>query len=251
MKQILLFILLGLGAGAVIAGSRWPWSSHTAARGSSTSPPVRWRWSPPTPSGRCKTSSYSGPRCSRHAAFTIVLGTSVELVCFRPLRTSSPLAKLVASLGILLILQATVLLWFGSARSDPQPSILPHQHRRCVRRPIPANRFWMAAIVVVIAVVLAGLYRWTRFGLATRAAAENEVSAMLAGLSPNQLSMANTVMAARSGRRRSGIVAAPLAQPTRARCCSSSCRPGAALFAGFTSLGIACIAGFGIGMVNR
>ena len=35
----------------------------------------------------------------------------------------------------------------------------------------------MAGIVVAAAVVLAALYRWTRFGLATRAASEDEVSA--------------------------------------------------------------------------
>jgi len=39
----------------------------------------------------------------------IVVGVLSELVVFRPLRTSSPLAKLVASLGILLVLQATML----------------------------------------------------------------------------------------------------------------------------------------------
>ena len=39
------------------------------------------------------------------------------------------------------------------------------------------------------------LYRWTRFGLATRAASENDVAARLAGLSPNELSLANTLLA--------------------------------------------------------
>ena len=75
----------------------------------------------------------------------------------------------------------------------------------------------------MIALALAALYRWTRFGLATRAAAENEVYGMLAGLSPNQLSMANTVLAsALAGAM--GIVAAPSPKPTRSPWCSSSCR---------------------------
>ena len=104
-----------------------------------------------------------------------------ELLVFRPLRTSSPLAKLVASLGILLILQATVLLWFGSSAKQI-PSVFPTNIVHVFGTTIPANRFWMAAIVVLIALALAGLYRWTRFGLATRAAAENEVYGMLAGL---------------------------------------------------------------------
>ena len=52
-----------------------------------------------------------------------------------------------------------------------------------------------ALFVIVMAAALAALYRWTRFGLETRAAFENETSAMLVGLSPNRLSMANTLIA--------------------------------------------------------
>ena len=43
--------------------------------------------------------------------------------------------------------------------------------------------------------LLAALYRWTPFGLSTRAASENEVSAMLVGLSPSRLAVMNTVLA--------------------------------------------------------
>ena len=140
----------------------------------------------------------------------ILVGVLSELLVFRPLRTSSPLAKLVASLGILLILQATMLLWFGSP-SQSIPSVFPKDFVKIFGTSFPVSRFWMAGVVVLIAVALGALFRWTRFGLATRAASENEVFGMLAGLSPNQLSMANTVLAsALAGAM--GIVAAPLAQ---------------------------------------
>jgi branched-chain amino acid transport system permease protein len=92
------------------------------------------------------------------------------------------------------------------------------------------------------------LYRWTRFGLATRAASENEVFGMLAGLSPNQLSMANTVLASAIAGAM-GIVAAPLAQADSTTLVFFIVPAlAAALFAGFTSLTIACVAGFGIGI---
>ena len=173
---------------------------------------------------------------------SVLVGVLSELLVFRPLRTSSPLAKLVASLGILLILQATVLLWFGSA-SKQIPSVFPTDIVEVFGTSIPANRFWMAGIVVLIALALAALYRWTRFGLATRAASENEVYGMLAGLSPNQLSMANTVLAsALAGAM--GIVAAPLAQADSTTLVLFVVPAlAAALFAGFTSLWIACLAG--------
>jgi branched-chain amino acid transport system permease protein len=102
--------------------------------------------------------------------------------------------------------------------------------------------------VVLIALALGALFRWTRFGLATRAAAESEVFAMLAGLSPNQLSMANTVLAsALAGAM--GIVAAPLAQANSTTLVLFIVPAlAAALFAGFTSLWIALLAGFGVGI---
>ena len=74
---------------------------------------------------------------------SVLVGMLSELLVFRPLRTSSPLAKLVASLGILLILQATVLLWFGSA-SQPIPSVFTKDIVDVFGKSIPANRFWMA-----------------------------------------------------------------------------------------------------------
>ncbi len=123
-----------------------------------------------------------------------LVGVLMELLVFRPLRTASPLAKLVASLGILLTLQAAMLLGFGIA-SEADSEHLPTDSVIVFGVQIPVNRFWMTGIVIAITLVLIALYRWTRFGLATRAASENEIAGMLAGLSPNQLSLANTVLA--------------------------------------------------------
>src|SRR5207249_2819944 len=124
-----------------------------------------------------------------------LVGVLMEVLVFRPLRTAAPLAKLVASLGILLSLQSAMLLSFGTSPKTPH-DILPRGSVTVYGVPIPANRFWLAGIVIGITVLLMILYRWTRFGLATRAASENEVSGMLAGLSPNQLSLVNTALAA-------------------------------------------------------
>jgi branched-chain amino acid transport system permease protein len=177
----------------------------------------------------------------------IGVGVLTEFVVFRPLRTSSPLAKLIASLGVLLTLQATVLLWFGSAAKQI-PNILSRDSVTLFDVTLPVNRFWMAGTVVVIGLVLAALYRWTRFGLATRAASEDEVNGMLAGLSPNQLSLANTVIASAIAGIM-GIVAGPLVQAdstTLALFIAPAL--AAALFARFTSIAIACLSGLLIGV---
>ena len=108
---------------------------------------------------------------------------------------------------------------------------------------IPVDRFWLTGIVIVIAAMLWALYRWTRFGLSTRAASESEASAMLAGLSPNRLALTNTVLATAvaggDGHPRGAVtqidtVDVPL-QVVPAL--------GAALFARFTSFSITCLVG--------
>jgi branched-chain amino acid transport system permease protein len=252
MEDLVLFVLLGLGAGSVIAGIALAVVITFRGSGiinlsigaiSMVAAYAFW----------ALRSDVFGITLATAPAIVVVMLSSIlvgvlsELLVFRPLRTSSPLAKLVASLGILLTLQATMLLWFGTA-SKQIPNVFPDDILQIFDTSIPANRFWMAAAVVVISVAVGALYRWTRFGLATRAASENEVFAMLAGLSPNQLSMVNTLIAsALAGAM--GIIAAPLAQADSTTLVLFIVPAlAAALFAGFTSLPIAVLAGFGIGI---
>lgn len=127
MQDILLFALLGLGSGALIAGIavaivlmyRGSGIINLATGGIAML------------SGYCFWSLREGEIASMGTApaliltliFTLLVGVAMELVAFRPLRNAAPLAKLVASLGILLIAQASMLLAFGSTQK-PQPSIL-------------------------------------------------------------------------------------------------------------------------------
>ena len=87
-----------------------------------------------------------------------------------------------------------MILIFGNSLKSA-PSVLPSDTVTVFDRVVPQDRFLLAGIVIVVAAVLAALFRWTPFGLSTRAASENEVSAMLAGLSPSRLAIVNTVLA--------------------------------------------------------
>jgi branched-chain amino acid transport system permease protein len=180
-----------------------------------------------------------------------LLAVLTEVLVFRTLRTAAPLAKLVASLGILLTLQSTMLLVFGTTPKTPH-DILPKGNSGVVvaHVPIQANRFWLTGIVLGITVCLMALYRWTRFGLATRAASENEVNGMLAGLSPNQLSLVNMALAGVVAGAM-GVLAAPLVQV------DSTSLPlqivpalAAAVLARFTSFRIAAVVGILIGIAD-
>lgn len=179
----------------------------------------------------------------------LAVGVLTEVAVFRPLRAVTPLAKLAASLGILLTLQATVLLVFGT-QPQQAPSILPSYAVTVMGITTPVDRFILTGLVIAIALALGALYRWTRFGLATRAASENEQAALLAGLSPNSVSLVNTLLSALIAGLL-GVLAAPIVQV------DSVTLPlqvvpalAAALFAGFTSLWIACSAGILIGVMQ-
>src|SRR5689334_24173081 len=105
MDQIILFALLGLGTGALIAGIglgvvlsyRGSGVINLATGASAMVGGYSFLW--------LRGSVGTVPALVLALGGTIVLGVAVELVVFRPLRNSSPLSKLVASLGVLLVAQ--------------------------------------------------------------------------------------------------------------------------------------------------
>jgi branched-chain amino acid transport system permease protein len=253
MQDVLLFALLGLGIGGLIAGIAlgivivYRGSGViNVATGAIAMVAAYLFWG-------FFTQNDLGFHPPWEVAFALTLlcmaglGALVEAVAFWPLHNASPLARLAASLGVLLVLQAVVAVGVSS-QSREAPDILPKETVTIWGRSIPIDRLMIAGIVIAISIVLAALYRWTRFGVATRAAAENDTSAMLVGISAMQLSIANAVLAAVVVGAM-GILAGPLVQldpislpyfvvPALA----------AAVFARFTSIGIACLAGLAMGI---
>jgi branched-chain amino acid transport system permease protein len=254
LDQVLLFALLGLGSGALIAGValavvltyRGSGIINIATGGVAMLAGYSF-WSLKT--GEYGTEFGTAPALLITFVVTLVIGALIELVAFRPLRNAAPLAKLVSSLGVLLIAQASMLIAFGTTQK-PQPSIFPSDTVEVFGSVVPVDRFILAGIVIAVAAALAALYRWTRFGLATRAASENELSAMLGGLSANELSMVNTLLASVVA----GAVGVLAASVTQLDAISLPLQVvpalAAALLARLTSFGIACAAGLGIGIIN-
>ena len=185
------------------------------------------------------------PGARHHMAAAVLVGVLGELLVFRPLRTSSPLAKLVASSASCWCCSHDAAVVRRRAAADPQR--VPGPDRRGARQLDPCQPLLDGRRRGADHLALGALFRWTRFGLATRAAAENEITAMLRGLSPNQLSMANTVLASAIAGAM-GIIAAPLSQADSVTLVLFVGGPRGALFAGFSSLWIAAVAGFAIGI---
>ncbi|MGY1815211.1 ABC transporter permease [Blastococcus sp. SYSU D00820] len=179
-------------------------------------------------------------------------GALFDWVAFRRLRDAPAISKLIVTLGLLLALQAAVVEIYGST-ALAAPSILPHTPSDSVDVagiPIPINRFILAAFTVVVAAALVTVYRWTRFGLATRAAAENERAAVLAGYSTNRLSLINTTGAFTLAGA-IGVLVAPITQLDSSTLVLAIVPAlAAALVAGFTSFGIAAAAGLAMGIIE-
>jgi branched-chain amino acid transport system permease protein len=178
--------------------------------------------------------------------FIAVLGTIIELAVFWPLRTSSPLAKLAASLGLLLLAQSLIAIIYGNNTLSPT-SILPGAAVHVFGRDVPEDRLILTLIAIAAAAALWALYRFSQFGLATRAAAESEPYAMYAGLSPRRLSLANSLLASVIAGAFGVLVAPLITLNTTTLPLEIVPALGAALFAGFSSLGVACFAGLLMG----
>ena len=132
------------------------------------------------------------------AVIAIAATTALELglyyAVFRPLRDAPPLSRLLASVGVMVALQAIVTLQYG-ADAISVPRVLPATPVSVLGRPLPSDRLWLAGIVIVATVVLSAAYRYLRVGLASRAAAEDETALALLGWSPDHVAAANWALA--------------------------------------------------------
>ena len=128
-------------------------------------------------------------------AMGALIGALAYLLIFRYLRDSPPITRLVASVGLTIVLQGAAVTQVGTTTERAEP-ILPDRLIEVQGSVVPTDRFWLVGVVVLIGSAVAALYRFTRFGLATRAAAENAKGAILMGKSPSRLGLGNWVLAA-------------------------------------------------------
>jgi len=141
-------------------------------------------------------------------AGTALLGLVLYLLVFRPLRNAPPVAKAVASLGVSLVITALIAVRMGTTAVAVEPIFASDLWTVGSVR-VPADRAYLAATVLVVAVGLAAAYRFTRFGLVTRAAAESEKGAYLSGVSPDRVAAYNWVISSGIAGL-AGILIAPI-----------------------------------------
>ncbi|MCK6212122.1 ABC transporter permease [Georgenia sp. EYE_87] len=177
-----------------------------------------------------------------------ILGLLQYVLVYRFLRTASALARIVASSGVLLVLQASMILSFDTDTRVVAP-LLRGQLELGVASigydVVVALSFTLCAVIT-----LTVLYQKTRFGVQTRAAADNRTGALFIGVDPDRLEAVNwTIASVLMGIV--GVLVTPMIglQPTALTLYIVPVL-GAALVAKFVSFWVAAVAGLLIGSLQ-
>jgi len=183
-------------------------------------------------------------------AVSAIVGALTHLLLMRPLRRVSSLVRVIATLGVLITLQAIAVLRYGT---NPKfvPSELPTNRWEISGDIfISADRVILLAIAAALTLGLWSLYRFTRFGIATTAAAENERAASALGWSPDRIATVNWALGSALAGFAAILIAPIVTLQVSVMTGLILAATAAALVASFASFPIAFAAGLGIGIAQ-
>jgi branched-chain amino acid transport system permease protein len=113
----------------------------------------------------------------------LVLGAVIERTVIRPVENKPPLNAVVITIGLLVFLEGLAgIIYGGQYRSFPAAFSITGLHAGSLALGISRNDVFVAAAVLVAALGLAALFRYTSAGLRLRAAAFNAYAARLLGV---------------------------------------------------------------------
>lgn len=145
-------------------------------------------------------------------ALTAAFGALLYAVVFRPLRQAPVLTRAVASLGVLVVMNGLIVNRLGAAPVSVS-AIFPARSWHWGSVTLLSDRFYIAIAILGLTLALTALYRWTRFGLLTRAVSETQVGAIVSGVSPERVALMNW-MASAVVAGAAGILIAPISPLT-------------------------------------
>jgi branched-chain amino acid transport system permease protein len=193
---------------------------------------------------------------------SVLTGLMVHFLVFRPLRNAAPLGKVVAAIAVSGYFVGICQLNFRDLNNPNLSSILPDEGLRnflwtgsganpTIPRVYDRANLYLALIAIIVGVALYLVYRYTRFGIATRAAAGNEKGAVLLGYSPDFLAAANWVIASIVASFAAIIVANKSGTITPIQLVSLiGAYLAAMLIGGLNSIILATVGGLALGMVE-
>ncbi|MCJ1688336.1 ATP-binding cassette domain-containing protein [Rathayibacter sp. VKM Ac-2927] len=177
-------------------------------------------------------------------------GAAIELIVMRPLRGSSTITRLVATIAIFTVIQSAAALYYGDATKFV-PGLLPTNAIRITDTlVIGADRAIVLGVGIAVTIALTVVLRRTRVGLATLGTAENATAVEVLGWSSRTVSLVNwTVGAALAGV--AGILIAPMNGISVSGMGQIVyCALAAALIGGFRSFGLAMLGGLVLGIAQ-
>jgi sulfate-transporting ATPase len=179
-----------------------------------------------------------------------VIGALIHLLVMRPLRNAAALTRVIATLGVLLVLNAAATLRYGSqlvtvGNLFPQ-GVLDAKGSITV----PEDRIWLLGLSLAVTGVLWAVGKYTRFGLATSAAAENQRAASSLGWSPDLLATVNWAVGSALAGLAGIIVSAYAGLQVSTLTLIVIVALAAALFGGFSSYPLVLLGGLGIGVIR-
>lgn len=190
-------------------------------------------------------------------AFAAFLGVMIHNLVMRPLKRASSLTRLVATLGLYLLLVAvgTLLVADGTLGAGQDyafiGSTLPiHVWSLGSGITITSDRVYLMAIALLGTAALWAGFRYTPYGRGTSAVAENQRAAASLGLSPDSVATVNWALGCALAAG-AAILLVPITTLSVSEM-SLLLLPtlAAALVGGFTSFPLTLLAGLGIGVAS-
>src|SRR5580658_55049 len=139
------------------------------------------------------------------------LGVLLYAVLFRFLRLSSPLIKVVATIGLLVAIPSVATILFGNQAIPQAPGLAPEPVHvyQFLGVPVTLDQIIVYACVVATVVLGAVVLRYTEVGLKVRAMVDSPAMTDLSGTNPNSISIGvwavSTLFAGLAG-----VLAAPI-----------------------------------------
>src|SRR6476620_1927927 len=181
--------------------------------------------------------------------FSFVLGVVIERVILRPLHNAPVLSIVVVFIGLLTIFHSTAGgIWGHTIKAFPSP--FP-------KITFPGSAFFgphqvgMIFVTLLLLVALFAFFRLTPLGLAMRAAAQNPVSARLAGIRVDWMLALGWGLAAAIGAVAGAMVAPAVYLEPNMMASILLYRFAGALVGGIASPGGAVVGGFIVGVLEN
>lgn len=119
----------------------------------------------------------------------MALGALIYLLVMRRMRHAPVLGQVVATIGIMLVIQGLAVLQFGTGVTQNVLPILPSQSFAIGAVSTSVDRIVLAVMALVVTGFVWSWFRFSRTGLACRASAESEKGTLLIGLSNGRLAL--------------------------------------------------------------